>query len=36
MGLAFFKFSVSGIKNNVNVIIIQNTSAAGHESLTLK
>ena len=36
IGLAFFKFSVSGIRNNVIVIIIQNTNAAGHESFTLK
>lgn len=36
IGLAFFKFSVSGIKNNVNVIMIQNTNAAGQESFTLK
>jgi len=36
IGLAFFKFSVSGIRNRVSIIIVQKTKAAGHESLTPK
>lgn len=36
IGLAFFRFSVSGIKNRVAITIVQKTKAAGQESLTLK
>lgn len=36
IGLAGFRFSVSGLKKSISVNINVNTSSAGHISFTLK